>query len=712
MGRRIMLCAAFLAMVGYLVFGIMTWGLNNVPEQQHQLATGQPADFSQFASSTENLQLPFDTAKTSFEWPAWARKARIAGAYFDPSESAADIESRLDALADQHVTVVIADSPLGQDFSAWVDDDAFSTIKGQVAMLVQKAHERGLKVVLYEVGLERVSVPERNPSTERADWPQRSLDGEPLVFNDIASEQEHWLKKGQWDLWISPCSSFMDFALARTRELVATGIDGLWVDQVYLPTDVGDHSNLWPSSDPCSVQAFQTATGLTMPVVEDWDSPTWRRWVVWRHTQMADFLLALKDAARTVNPDLVFIEENASADTSWSTQNANDPSIYRNYPDLTTAHEVGTIGDRVDEGETGMQNASLDQWLAFRTMMAFARGVDREKPSWILTYGYQPRDSTQLAGMVLAEGGNFYETRGPGMDDTVGAAARKQLFGWIAEAAAGVYEGTSAAEVGLVYSPRTRDLLDSGSGSPYDVEDSIHFAAYRAAAALLYQRHIPFDVVLDTDITSFSRYHVLILPEIQAMSDVTATAIQAFSGKIITIGDTGVSDEWLNTRTEDVLAGVQQHHLPKVSTDLMPIVDTGQLSTDAPASVQIGLHCTRDSYELVLVNTTAASTVPFTINLRLAEGETITGAHVTTPYSSAKNVAVALPSESRLARVTVEDAIDTVSILTLTRSTPSSAGMQVPNVVHARPCEYAPVDQDSSKNTTHLPTIVKGETHP
>lgn len=290
-----------------------------------------------------------------------------------------------------------------------------------------------------------------------------------------------------------------------------------------------------------------------MPVAEDWDDPDWKRWIVWRHSQMVDYLQALKVAAREVNPNIVFFEENWNVDSSGATQYANDPAAYLRFPDLSSGHEVSTVGDRVDAGETGMMDATLDQWLAYRTMIAFARGADRGKLSWILTYGYQPRDSAQLAGMVLAEGGNFYETQGPVMNATVGEDHRTRLFRWIKAHEDAIYDSESAAEVGLVYSPRTRDLLDAGSGGLYDSEDSTHFAAYRAAASLLYRAHVPFDVVLDTDTEAFDRYRLLILPEVQAISDDTVSALERYPGRLIATGDTGWHDEWMVERQENVL---------------------------------------------------------------------------------------------------------------------------------------------------------------
>ena len=149
-----------------------------------------------------------------------------------------------------------------------------------------------------------------------------------------------------------------------------------------------------------------------------------------------------------------------------------------------------------------MQDASLDQWLAFVTMIRWARGADTGKPSWVLTYGYQPADAERLAGVILAEGANYYETRGPSMADSVGADYRQRIFSWTSAHQGALYGGESAATLALAYSPRTRDLLDEGAGDLYEPEDAPFFREYRQAAATLLRHHIPFDIVILHDALS------------------------------------------------------------------------------------------------------------------------------------------------------------------------------------------------------------------
>lgn len=652
------------------------------------------------------------TLSAGFTWPTWARTARIAGAYFHPAESEAVIDARLDELAAQHVSVVVADTPWGEQYAAWVDDAEFAKVQALVATVVQKAHARGLKVVLYQVGLELTSPPERNPGLERPAWAQQSLTGQPVLYNDVSNAEEHWLDTGVWDFWVSPCAqtegaaaAFRTLAFARVQAMVTTGIDGLWVDQVYLQSSVGSHHELWPSRDPCSAAAFQAATGFAPPEAENWDDPAFLQWVIWRHTQVTEFLIAEKAAARAVNPALVFLNENSSVDAGRATYVANDPTSYLAYPDLSTGHEVETIADRMDEGETGMQHATLDDWLAFRTMIAFARGADEGKPSWILTYGYQPHDSAQLAGLVLAEGANFYETKGPQMADTVDGAFRTQLFQWIADNESALYDTHSVADVGLLYSPRTRDLVDTVSGEPYDVQDSVHFAAYRAVAKRLYQAHIPFDVVIDTNTAAFARYRVLLVPEVQAMSAATLSALHTFTGTVLAIGESGVYDEWLQFRDTNLWSGAKQHHFDQVTNELITVADTGLIKTDAPPTVQLAVRRQREGYTLLVVNTASTPTISATLTLALPAPEVVTAVH----FAALAEAERLLPftfikaADNATLHMDLPAGIATIALVTVMTANPVTVPTATPNATGVPPAPVTATLQDQ----IWLPLIVQ-----
>ena len=90
------------------------------------------------------------------------------------------------------------------------------------------------------------------------------------------------------------------------------------------------------------------------------------------------------------------------------------------------------------------------------------------------------------------------------------------------------------------------------------------------------------------------------------------------------VGSSGRYDEWLTERHTPALAGATRRHFARVSARLVPAADTRLLRTDAPPSLQLGLHRRADGYTLVLVNTDTRAAGPFSIHLQLMPYERIT----------------------------------------------------------------------------------------
>ncbi len=564
-------------------------------------------------------------------FPLWAYRARIVGAFFEPDESEQDIEKKLEKLKEQKVSVIIADCPLGWSYTAWNDDEEYQENLELIRRVVSKAHDLGLMVVWYLTGLELISSDEdRDPAKEHPDWLQISLEGKPISFSDISAEQEHWLEEGNIDVWVSPSSPYLDFYIERVKGIAETGVDGLWIDTVYLEDSIGEHGDLWPSTDRFGVQRFREETGSDIPEEEDWDDPNWRIWIIWRHKQIGDFLISVKEAAKQVDPDIVFFGENWNIDHNGSTRYANDPTYYTTIPDISTGHEICTIADRVDLGEKGMSEASLEEWLAFATMIKYARATDRGKPSWILTYGYKPPDAERLAGIILANGANYYETQGPIMAGSAGNIYRRRIFSWIKDHQDIIYETEPRVEVAVLYSSRSRDFLDQGGAAEfYDTSGTKFFSKYREVCAMLLENHIPFEIIIDNGLTSsrLEGYDYLVLPNVADMSDEEAQIIRDYvrrGGKIVTLGETGENDEWHNRRDENALEGLEKFELEEVGR-------TTELRTNAVADIYLELRQGDDFLSIPIVNLGKGTIEGLEVEIKLPEGYSLEAIDLRSP---------------------------------------------------------------------------------
>jgi len=80
----------------------------------------------------------------------------------------------------------------------------------------------------------------------------------------------------------------------------------------------------------------------------------------------------------------------------------------------------------------------------------------------------------------------------------------------------------------------------------------VQLSAVLAEQALI-QAHIPFDLIFDEHLADLSKYHVLVLPDSECLSDAQLASIRRFvqnGGGLIAIGQAGLYDEWRRVRVK------------------------------------------------------------------------------------------------------------------------------------------------------------------
>jgi len=88
----------------------------------------------------------------------------------------------------------------------------------------------------------------------------------------------------------------------------------------------------------------------------------------------------------------------------------------------------------------------------------------------------------------------------------------------------------------------------------------------------LIQKHVPFDIIYDSQLRDLSKYRVLILPDVQWIADEHAAQIKAYvrkGGGLVITSDTGASDHWGRTRPTrafDDLLGIAPSSRPRSLT--------------------------------------------------------------------------------------------------------------------------------------------------
>lgn len=575
-------------------------------------------------------------AASTPSFPEWARQARLAGASFELGMSDAQIEKKLDQLAGEGVSVVVADAPTGWSYVHLVDDAPFAAVVDLMAnRVIPRAHARGLRVAWYLTTLELVSVKGkkngRDPAAEHPDWVQIDRFGQAVSYT---GKNAFWLGKYDIDTWVGPETPYRAFYLGRVAACAAAGADALWFDVAYYLNDIGQHWNLWPSHDPYTAAAFFAACGVAPIPSRDFDDSDWRRFVRFRQESIASFASAVSAAAHAVDADVAVFFENWCIDWVGATTYAQDALDLAQDPALATAHELSPLA----QGGAGMGQARLKHWRDYAAMVKFCVESNQGRPAWILSYAGSVGDSLRQAGVHAAHGANFYEARGPEMvDHTTGS--RPELFSWIAANEALIYGSESAAEVAVYYSPRTRDFVDQGKGggSAFQLGGAPFFGEYRRQTRDLLRRDIPFDLVAPGTLLEAdkARYRWLLLPNVECVSDAEAAWLADFAqggGLVACTQDSGRRDEWGSVRAVNALAGLDIHDAGEIESDLVQVLLKKSAARKLLAEIRSGTDAGGAPFLLVpLVHLKKGEMRDVPLRVRLPPGFTLLAVRATSP---------------------------------------------------------------------------------
>ena len=509
----------------------------------------------------------FSAQPTAFD--GWAKNAKIGGAAIAVGMGVAELDQMLDDLKAQHVTVVEADS----DLSNYQSDAQFELELALMRQFADAAHKRGMRVVWYIPALEMITINGANiPNTmakDHPDWVQMGLDGQRNVFYG-GGGQVFWVETNAESAWMSPSSEgYRDYFYSRIAKMVETGIDGVWAD-VPIYADFGPTK--WADFNSSAIARFESDTGMSIPTAENWNDPSWRRWIHWRHEELARFLKDLTTTARAVDPEFVIIAETLPTDYNGGTIYGLDAGFTKSVEGLTAVYEVDTMSNNV-----GMRNAREDDWISFISALKYARGATGEKPSWTFSYGVNQDDAQQVMAQSLIAGNNPYELKVPEMATTVDPAFRARMFNWSKVNAPYLFSSESTANTGILYSSSSRDFVDKFEGlgmfaTTEDGGDELwwasseidsvyqrnYLAEHRGVLKALVNEHIPFNILVVPDQAELNKYQTVMMPNIEAISNAEASRLRQFvqqGGRLVVTGpNPTLMDQYGTARSNYALA--------------------------------------------------------------------------------------------------------------------------------------------------------------
>lgn len=480
----------------------------------------------------------------------WAKTARIAGAATWVDMTTAEINSVINKMIAQNVSVIEADS----DLSMYLSDAEFQKEIDLMKRFADAAHGKNLKVVWYYPAFEVLTANAASTANtmykDNPEWVQWGLDGTgnpaPNVF--IGGQGSvFWVDPGMESAWMSPSSPYRDYFISRAQKIAKTGVDGLWID---VPIYAVDGPVQWSDMNTRYAAArYNAVTGRTVPTTENWSDPNWRRWISWRHEEIARFLKDVAIATRSAGgSNFAIFTETVTMDYNAATQVGLDGGSLKELEGITHVWEIDAVSDG-----SGSRQARPDDWICLIAMNKYARAASGSKPSWAFTYGKQANDAELVMAESLVAANNPYETKIPEMTKSVGAAYRTKMFGWTKQYTDQIFNSTSAAKVAVYYSEASRDFVDQAKGvglyvttksgewwssDPIDSAKARPYVGeYRGVVKALVRSHMPFDVVVKPrDVNELLKYALVILPNTQAISESDSNILSQYvaqGGKLL-----------------------------------------------------------------------------------------------------------------------------------------------------------------------------------
>jgi hypothetical protein len=406
--------------------------------------------------------------------------------------------------------------------------------------VARQAHDRGISVISHmSLAASPLSL------REHPDWSMRYL--EPRDPSQPISRRV-------------PCfaSPFRQRLTAFCVEvLTELGYDGFWFDSNALH----DAGGMGCTCHRCA-ELLARDTGLPMPTRFGFDDPAFRQWIRWRQRFWMGYWQELTDAVRLARPQALLIFKG----------NVRLNHTVETAVPLGRSPKGALIADEVD----WRPNQALLQMKCHRAMMrgetapetwlGMSDGTTIWRPA-----GPEPEPAgLTLLGLTCMTGGGFASINGdPQCAGTLRAASAElnKRDGYVG--------GEPVRYMGLAVSGATNDFAHRVGTQHARPQEGVDIAAGSMPAwqavhgmhYLLNALHLASEALLDDqldDLNELRRYPVVILSDIQCITDASAAALTRYvqgGGVLIATADSGTRDELGSPRASgalDELLGIRQ----------------------------------------------------------------------------------------------------------------------------------------------------------
>jgi len=398
------------------------------------------------------------------------------------------------------------------------------------------------------------------------DWEQLTSDGIPYGRkNPLYGDGTTFCVNGGW----------RDWSIDIIREVMKTGIDGVFLDGPVI----------FPGCcycDACKEQ-FKSRYGVEIPPAEDWSDPNWIKFVQFRSESLARYLSDCRDSVKSVNPEgVIFLNAGSWQANTWRFARSMDcvgpyedfngaeaffhPGPYEHYP-LPWA-PTGKYMAAGDKPAVVFSHHALGGWhyiplSKVEAALAVVQTVACGANPWIAVFDYALDHSREEAIEPIKDTQGFLADH----EEYYTATESRADIALLNSSQTGTYYISAYSQFyGNLGSGREENLVreQATSAQPGDWKKRKEICeqtvdqSYLGYFLALTRSHIPFDIVIDGDLTSekLAKYRVLILPNSACLSDSQIEAVQAFvrnGGSLIAEFETGVYDEIGRKRDQNPL---------------------------------------------------------------------------------------------------------------------------------------------------------------
>lgn len=368
------------------------------------------------------------------------------------------------------------------------------------------------------------------------DWVMRNKNNQPIIsYNFLPA--------------MCPNSPYLDYYKQIIREIISK-----YKPEVMYIDNWGLRLSCYCSH--CK-RKFKAEYGIEPPKRLEWEDPVWQKWKGWKYTANQKLAREIVQIMKGLKPDLYVVF------------NRGDFWNYLESPPEDIDKFANEIGDNV-HAEAAIRRDKRS-FVHINQQCMFGQAIGKSIWIWVeypaMPWAFSscsPMELKLKTAKVIANGGKpmvWTLNMAPEADNR-GLDTVKEMFK-IFQTRKEYFQDTEFEPfAALLFSSQTRlnyvrDTLDKKE----EVNNS-----FQGFFEGLLRNHIPFNLILDRDISSLSRYKVLILPNCAYLSDTQCENIRDFvkkGGGLILTYKTSLYNEKGNSRKDFGLKKVMGCHYTK-----------------------------------------------------------------------------------------------------------------------------------------------------